>query len=379
MRQSSIGQLRDQPAASRAVGWGSVKRSSGRFLLLGSPWLVGLVIVAGWLSGAHADRAQARDLFERGVALERAGEVERALQHYEQAIAEDADFAPAYERAAPLWIQRNSFDTARRALERFTLRHPRHAFAWYALAYVYRRRGQAEYAALSYESYIDLRPGEAAPYFGLGMVRLDIGDRRGARHAFERYVQLERDHARMAFVEQARLELARLADGAAPAIGAPPTAASSARTSPAPAGEVRESPDGRERTSAATARRTSGQTQEQTPRPSEMTPGPTGATPGTTGATPGQARSGLTDDGSSLASQVRHVSLSLAEGRHQHALALAQTIRPKDEREALTLAMWRARIHAATGDTEQARELLWAILAAVPTHVGALRLLLSLP
>ena len=293
---------------------------------------VGLVLalLSTWAPSAHADRATARLHFEQGLAAERAGEVAEALTLYQQAIAEDADFSPAYERATPLWMQEGAFDAAIRALEHFSLRHPEQAFAWYALAYAYRRIGRPEHAALSYESYIALRPQDATPYFGLGMVRLDVGDTRGARAAFETYVRMENDPGRAAFVEQARVELTRLG------------------------GTAGETPASDESGEAAEARVKQASVREGKP------------------ASDGRTASGEGETG------LREVALLAAEGRHNEALARAATVRSEDPRERLRLALWRAHLLIATGRIDAARTVLWAILAAAPTHVAAYRMLADL-
>lgn len=279
-----------------------------------------------WPASGHADRATAKQLFERGRAAEDRGESDEALALYQRAIVEDADFAPAYRRATPMWMQRGAFDVAIRALERFSLRYPKQAFAWYALAYAYRRTGRPEYAALSYESYIALRPQDATPYFGLGMVRLDMGDAPGARDAFTTYVRMEREPARAPFVEQAHRELVALGE---PVPNAP--AATSA--------------------AAGTPRRT---TQENAPS----------ASGARRVAESERSESGL-----------REVALMAAEGRHEEALARAQSVHSEEPRARLQLAVWRAHSLVAIGRFEEAKTVLWAILAASPTHVSAYRML----
>lgn len=284
-----------------------------------------------WAFPVHADRAQARVLYEQGARAERNGDTDKALTLYQQAIAEDMDFVRAYERVIPLWMQRGLFRTVITELERFTLRHPKRAFAWYALAYAYRRSGQPEFAAMSYESYIALRPRDATPYFGLGMVRLDLGDQTGARAAFATYVRMEQNPARVAFVERARRELALLG-------GVMPTQTTGADGG----GAVGTS-----------------------------TPGAGGATTETHGEAQSSKAQGVE-------SSLREIALLTAEGRHEEALALARGARAREPQEQLRLAMWRAHLLSALGRTEAARTVLWAVLAAAPTHVAAFRMLAEL-
>src|SRR5690606_24662203 len=104
-------------------------------------------------------------------------------------------------------------------LARLTLRHPRHAPAWYALAFAYRRSGRPDLAVLCYEAYLALRPREPDPYYGLAMARLELGQEAAAAAALERYLALEERPERAEFAARARLELDRLRGGAAAAEG----------------------------------------------------------------------------------------------------------------------------------------------------------------
>ena len=159
---------------------------------------------------ARADRALARALVEEGQRLAAAGQDELALERIEQAIGEDADYLPAYDAAAALWLRTGRIEAAIAPLARVTLRHPRYAEGWYSLAFAYRRTGRHDLAALCYEAYLELRPREPDPYFGLAMTRLELGQHAAAAAALERYLALEDRPERASYVDRARLELTRL-------------------------------------------------------------------------------------------------------------------------------------------------------------------------
>lgn len=161
---------------------------------------------------ARADRAMARALVEEGQRLEAAGQSEAALNRFERAMSEDPDYLPAYDAATALWLHGGRHDVLIERLAQVTLRHPRYAAGWYALAVAYRRTERHGLAILCYETYLELRPGDPDPYFGAAMSHLALGDRERAARAFERYLELERRNDRAEFIERAHLELQRLRD-----------------------------------------------------------------------------------------------------------------------------------------------------------------------
>jgi Flp pilus assembly protein TadD len=186
------------------------------------------VVLMALAEAASANPYRARELIAEGQAET---DDELALARFEQAIDEDIDALEAYEAAIPLWIQAGQLPAMRRRLERVTLRHPRFAPAWYALGYAYRQAGRPELAVLAYRSYVSLRPGDAAPYFGLAMAYKSSGELARAERTFLRYLRMEKDPARAAFVDQARAQVfvialrrigGRLMPALEPGTGGPP-------------------------------------------------------------------------------------------------------------------------------------------------------------
>lgn len=163
---------------------------------------------------ARADRATARALVEEGQRLVAAGSPEAGLNRFERAMAEDPDYLPAYDEATGMWLHGGQLELLIDRLAQVTLRHPRYAAGWYALAVAYRRSERHGLAILCYETYLELRPGDPDPYFGAAMSHIALGDRERAVHALERYLDLERRTGRSEFTDRARLELGRLRDEA---------------------------------------------------------------------------------------------------------------------------------------------------------------------
>jgi tetratricopeptide (TPR) repeat protein len=172
--------------------------------------LLAALILAVLPRAARADRAVARALVEEGARLSTAGRSAPALERLVRAIDEDPDYLPAYEAATALWLRAGQYDPVIRHLARVTLRHPRYGFGWYTLAFAYRRTGRHELAVLCYREYLELRPDEADPYFGLAMSLVELDRKQEAATAFDRYLEIERRPEQREFVARARRELARL-------------------------------------------------------------------------------------------------------------------------------------------------------------------------
>jgi len=162
-----------------------------------------------------AAEARARE----GDALRQAGKHAEALAAYEQAMDLDPGYVPAYEAATPLWFSAQQYDTAAKRLQVITARKPKYAVGWYSLAFAYRKTKAFDKAVGAYATYIELRPTEADPYFGLGMTYKQLGDPARARAALEKYVAMEKRPEKQKFVDQAKAELGALGAAAAGGVG----------------------------------------------------------------------------------------------------------------------------------------------------------------
>jgi len=178
--------------------------------MLGGRIAIAFAVVIAAAGTARGDRALARALVEEGAQFEREGEKDSALERYEQAIEQDADYLPSYDRAAWLWMAAGRYDIAIAKLERVTLRHPDYGFGWYALGFAYRKTGQFSLAVMCYETYVSLHPEEADPYYGLALAHKGAGSTEQASVALQRYLTLESRPERAAFMERARIELEAL-------------------------------------------------------------------------------------------------------------------------------------------------------------------------
>jgi len=159
---------------------------------------------------AWADRPQALGLLAEGDALAAAGDRDGALVRYRAALAEDVDLLVVYDHAIPLWFEAGRWVEAARYLERATARHPEWAHGWYALGFIYRKTDRPAAAALAYQEYIALRPGEAEPWYGLAVSHELEGATPRAVWAWRRYLALERRTDLSSFRAEAHHAIERL-------------------------------------------------------------------------------------------------------------------------------------------------------------------------
>lgn len=115
----------------------------------------------------------------------------------------------AYKRAQQ-HLAASRFQEAASELETAVRYEPRFALGWYVLASAQRRAEHCDEAVFAYRRYMELRPTEAEPYFGVGLCLHALGDLEGATTAFQHYVQGDIRPGSREFVTIARQHLADL-------------------------------------------------------------------------------------------------------------------------------------------------------------------------
>jgi tetratricopeptide (TPR) repeat protein len=134
----------------------------------------------------------------------------------------------AYARAQDHLIA-GRFADAATELETAVRYEPRFPMWWYILASTSRRAARCDRAVAAYRRYMELRPTEIDPYFGMALCLRTVGDRDDAIAAFRHYVDNDNRPSSREFVESARKHLADLERAPAPAPTAPSPAVLDAR------------------------------------------------------------------------------------------------------------------------------------------------------
>jgi tetratricopeptide (TPR) repeat protein len=139
------------------------------------------------------------------------------LDSLSQAIDQRPDDPKAYDAYAQAAFKAKRWDDAIRKLKVGVARIPDYNEGYYRLAYAFRQKKEWPDAADYYRRYIAVNPQKTDPYFGLGIALEGMGDKRGAKTAFAKYVEMEKSPAKQWFIDYAKTELGKLDGGSAPA------------------------------------------------------------------------------------------------------------------------------------------------------------------
>jgi tetratricopeptide (TPR) repeat protein len=151
-----------------------------------------------------SDSSRAEEYFERGIQLEDNGELEAALERYEEAVAEDPSFGDAYVEMA--YIQLRLGDE-RRAVEnlRRAIRVAGHPLAYYNLGWIYEGRERPERAEHLYRKAIESSPELSDAHLGLAMILLNSGRIEEAINHIDRAHEIEPDNSYIHFLRDSAL------------------------------------------------------------------------------------------------------------------------------------------------------------------------------
>lgn len=120
-----------------------------------------------------------------------------------RALAQKSPAAQKATARAQEALAAGRYPDAIRDLQAAVRYEPRFALGWYLLASSHRRAGDCDRAVSAYRRYLELRPTEAEPHYGIGLCLETVGDRPGALAAFRKYIELEKKPEAHAFVEDA--------------------------------------------------------------------------------------------------------------------------------------------------------------------------------
>src|SRR3569623_1637599 len=156
-----------------------------------------------------------------------------ALAVMSTAAAAQAQKSPTAQAAllrAQHDLMTNDFVDASAEMETAVRFEPRFAFGWYLLASTSRHAGAFDRAVAAYRRYLELRPAEPDPLFGIGLCLEAIGDRDGALASFQRYVERDTRPGSTEFLAAAKTHIAaqEKSKAAAEARAAAPKAKASA-------------------------------------------------------------------------------------------------------------------------------------------------------
>ncbi|HEX7569243.1 MAG TPA: tetratricopeptide repeat protein, partial [Verrucomicrobiae bacterium] len=130
-----------------------------------------------------------------GVALQRAGQPDDAVNAYHRALELDRDLFEARLNLGTLFLEQNKPGDAKAEFTACTLRRPNDATGWLKLGSAQLKLGEIVPAERSFSAVLTLKSSEAEAYNGLGLARIQRNKPREAAQFFTAAVQSRPDYA----------------------------------------------------------------------------------------------------------------------------------------------------------------------------------------
>lgn len=130
-----------------------------------------------------------------GVALQRAGQPDDAVNAYHRALELDRDLLEARLNLGTLFLEQNKPDAAKTEFTACTLRRPNEALGWLKLGSAQLKLGETVPAERSFSAVLALKTSEAEAYNGLGLARIQRNKQIEAAKFFTAAVQARPDFA----------------------------------------------------------------------------------------------------------------------------------------------------------------------------------------
>ena len=149
----------------------------------------------GKKSQASSNSQDATHMLEEGMALEKQGQLEEALQRYEAAIRLMPELARAHFNRGNILLDRGDAASALGAYAKAMEFKPDSAALHYNMGNANLRLGNPEVGVASYRQAITLKPDFADAHMSLGLALGGLGQHEGAVECFSRLVELKPDSA----------------------------------------------------------------------------------------------------------------------------------------------------------------------------------------
>ena len=133
-----------------------------------------------------------------GVIAAAKGDYARAIKHYQDGLALDAQSFEAYNNLAAALLETKRPRDAIAALEQALRLRPQDPDALFNLGMAHSQNGDLAAAAAVYETVVSLTPNDAESHYRLGVLRMHLGDRAAAEVQLRQALALQHDHAEAA-------------------------------------------------------------------------------------------------------------------------------------------------------------------------------------
>ena len=130
-----------------------------------------------------------------GSALVQEGRIDAAIDHFEEAVRLDPQYADAYANLGSACIRQGNLEAALEALHAALGLDPRNAQAHYSLGLALLRQGHLAESAAAFGEALRLQPGMAEAHRNLGLVHLQQGRYDAAVEQFRAAIAENPEHA----------------------------------------------------------------------------------------------------------------------------------------------------------------------------------------
>lgn len=146
-------------------------------------------------------RPNLQDSFLAAVQAEEAGDKQRAIQLYEQLLAADPGYAPAYINLGTIYFHLRQFSRAEDLYRRATIADPEYVLAFFDLGNVLDELNRLDESIAAYRRAIVLAPRYADAHYNLALAYERKSECRSALRHWHAYLRLDRngpwaEHAR---------------------------------------------------------------------------------------------------------------------------------------------------------------------------------------
>ncbi|MFP5237750.1 MAG: tetratricopeptide repeat protein [Acidobacteriota bacterium] len=146
-------------------------------------------------------RPNLQDSFLAAVQAEESGDKQRAIQLYEQLLAADPGYAPAYINLGTIYFHLRQFTRAEDLYRRATVADPDYVLAFFDLGNVLDELNRIDESIAAYRRAIALAPRYADAHYNLALAFERKGECRSALRHWHAYLRLDRngpwaEHAR---------------------------------------------------------------------------------------------------------------------------------------------------------------------------------------
>ncbi|MGA2887175.1 MAG: tetratricopeptide repeat protein [Terracidiphilus sp.] len=150
-----------------------------------------------------------QSMFLSAVQAEETGEKDCAIELYEQIIAHDPSFAPAYINLGTIHFHLRQFDRAEELYRRATETDPNYVLAFFDLGNVLDELQRLDESIGAYRRAVVLAPRYADAHYNLALAHERKGDLRAALRHWQAYVRLDKGGP---WAEHARGQIRKLLD-----------------------------------------------------------------------------------------------------------------------------------------------------------------------